>query len=244
MRILLSNDDGINAPGLTALTTILKEFAELTVVAPEKECSAVSHALSIRQPIKIIKYSKTANVETYVVAGYPSDCVKLALLELLPQRPDICLSGINIGSNFGTDVIYSGTIAAATEAALLGIPAMALSADTHDRTANFEEMAAIFAAWLKKFELSKIKKGTLLNINFPLQLSSKKFKLTKLGNSCYIEKYKSLDKNTYVLDGVFTESNDDSATDYQAVKAGFISVTPLHFNQTDLEYPGVFGDLI
>jgi 5'-nucleotidase len=147
-HVLLTNDDGIFAPGLYALYLAMREIAEVTVVAPDSEKSAVGHAITISDPLRVSAFDKNGEFFGYAVKGTPADCVKLAYFALMPQKPDMVVSGINYGSNTGINVIYSGTVSAATEGMILGLPSFAISLTTF-QDADFR-YAAKFAAYLTK----------------------------------------------------------------------------------------------
>ena len=134
MNILVTNDDGIHAPGLTALFQELRSLGQVTVVAPDSEQSAVGHAISLSQPLRVRQVSLDGDVPGWSVNGFPADCVKIAIAELLSDPPDLVVSGINLGPNVGINVLYSGTVSAATEASILGMRALAFSLNTYKKT--------------------------------------------------------------------------------------------------------------
>ena len=138
MKILLTNDDGVYAPGLAALYRELQQLGEVVVVAPESEQSAVGHAITLMTPLRVKEVSLNCGVEGFAVSGFPADCVKIAMAELLPSPPDLVVSGINLGPNVGINVLYSGTVSAATEAGILGVKGVAFSLDSYDKNADFE----------------------------------------------------------------------------------------------------------
>ena len=165
MKILVCNDDGINAPGIQALVTELEKTAEVFVVAPDREQSAVGHAITIHDPLKVSKKYHGKDFFGYAVNGTPADCVKLALCSLMETPPDLIVSGVNQGANLGTDIIYSGTVSAATEGTLLGIPSIAVSINSFKPTANFAVAAEIISELIGKIDGFNMPKGTLLNVN-------------------------------------------------------------------------------
>ncbi len=242
MNILLSNDDGIDAPGLHALAAALKGRAELFIVAPEREQSAVGHAITIHNPLKVSERYYNDTRFGYAVSGTPADCVKLALSSLLPWKPDLLVSGVNQGANLGTDIIYSGTVSAATEGTLLGVPSVAISVDSYKRTAHFATAAQValeLIDFLPEFDMPP---GTLLNVNVPD--SEKKdirgWRLTFQGRTRYVEKYvERIDPRGnmyYWIDGDLVEQEEEAHADYRAVKNGYVSITPIHFDVTNYEY--------
>ncbi|MHB1126430.1 MAG: 5'/3'-nucleotidase SurE [Bacillota bacterium] len=242
MRILLTNDDGIAAPGLNALREALCGLAsQLFVVAPERERSATGHGITVHKPLRVeeINYGEN-NCQGWSVSGTPADCVKLALDILLPAHPDLVISGINLGANLGTDVLYSGTVSAAIEGLMAGIPSFAVSLTSNKVGSDFSP-AALFARHLVKILFSReLPRETLLNVNVPdvdLPGEIKGVKITKLALRRYQNTVeKRLDprgRAYYWLTGeVFAPEPDDDA-DVWAVHEQYISVSPIHFDLTD-----------
>ena len=189
-RILLSNDDGINAPGLAALYEAMKSAGDVVVVAPDSEKSAVGHAITISDPLRVWDFKKNDEFFGYAVNGTPADCVKIAYWALLKEKPDLVVSGINLGSNTGINAIYSGTVSAATEGTILGIPSFAVSLTTF-KDADFS-YAAKFARKLSEDILERgLPKGTLLNVNVPPteEQGIEGVKITRQGRSNYHEHF-------------------------------------------------------
>jgi len=242
MKILLSNDDGIEAKGLKILASALEEHAELFIVAPDREQSAVGHAITIHDPLKVTERYHNEKLFGYAVNGTPADCVKLALCSIMEGPPDLLISGINQGANLGTDIIYSGTVSAATEGTLLGIPSIALSVDSYKRGARFDTAAKVAVELLKFIPKLDVPDGTLLNINVPdigfEELKGRKF--TCQGKTKFVEKYvKRIDPrgNTYYwIAGEVVEIEELDSADYSTVKNGYVSITPIHFDVTNYEY--------
>ncbi len=239
MKILISNDDGIHAPGIMAMYEAVRDLGEIQVVAPISEMSAVGHAITISNPIKTQKVFKDGEFFGYGVGGTPADCVKLAVASLGP-KPDLIVSGINYGPNAGIAVIYSGTVSAATEGTILGIPSIAVSLCTYkDPHWDTAKRAAREAA------MRVIQKGlppeTLLNVNVP-NLPWEKisgYKVTRMGHSRYNEIF---DRRTdprgnvyYWMDGDIETLGDPDGTDLKALDDGFISVSPIWFDLTHRE---------
>ena len=165
-KILLTNDDGINAPGLYALYESIRTMGEVSVVAPEREMSAVGHAITLTDPLRVEKVDKRGEFFGYAVSGTPADCVKIAAWALLDEMPDLVISGINLGNNTGISIIYSGTVSAATEGTILEIPSIAISLVAF-KNPDFR-YAAKFAKKMAEIVLEKgLPIGTLLNINVP-----------------------------------------------------------------------------
>ena len=190
MRILLTNDDGIYAPGLMALYEALRAEHHLDIVAPETEMSAVGHAITLTSPLRVREIAKEGALFGHAVSGTPADCVKIAIQELLPLAPEIVLSGINLGANVGVNVLYSGTVSAATEGAFLGIPSAAISLATHQQP-DFR-FAAEFAKEVIAFMVkSGLREGTALNVNVPALPPDqiKGISITRQGTSRFVERY-------------------------------------------------------
>lgn len=238
MRVLLTNDDGINADGLYALYRSLSKQFDVTVCAPEAEQSAIGHAITLSKPLRVKEIVKNKKFFGYAINGTPADCVKIAVRCVLKYKPQMIISGINHGPNLGSDIMYSGTVSAATEGTILGIPSMAISlASYKDHDFSF---AADFACTLaKKFEKNGIEDGVLLNVNIPSVCKSKirGVRITKQGRSLYEEEFvKRLDprgRTYYWLTGKvqWLKKADDS--DIKAIEDRFVSITPLQFDLTD-----------
>lgn len=238
MNILLTNDDGIYSKGLAALASEISKIGKVTIVAPDRERSATAHAITMHKPLRVEKVNfPVSDIAAWKVNGTPSDCVKIALEALLDFTPDIVLSGINKGPNLGTDVIYSGTVSAAIEAAISGVPSIALSIAAFENI-NYN-LASVYATKLC-YQISKLEfpVEALLNVNIP-SVSEEKIKglyVTHLG----IRKYKnSFDKRKdprgrtyYWMAGEVIEDLNDVGSDVWAVRNNYISVTPLKFNLT------------
>lgn len=235
-RILVSNDDGIQAPGIRALTEALEPLGEVTVVAPLTEQSATSHALTLHHPLRV----KELGPRSFGVEGTPTDSVLLAVKELLPDPPDLVVSGINQGPNMGEDVLYSGTVAAAMEGAILGIPSLAVSlASWKDH--DFDG-ASVVAAGLARTLLSReLPPRFLLNVNVPPvpRASLGGLRITQLGNRVYndviIKKTDPRGRAYYWIGGGEPSWTPSTESDFAAVSEGHVSVTPLLMNLTDLD---------
>jgi 5'-nucleotidase len=240
MRILLTNDDGIRALGINSLCKCLSEIGEVSVVAPDSERSATGHGITLRKPLMIKEIDMGfGGITGYSVSGTPADCVKLALQGQLVPLPDIVISGINQGQNLGTDVLYSGTVSAAIEGALLGVPAIAVSLTSY-KYQNFD----FAAAYTKKLCLDlinkKLTKDTLLNVDVPPLNPDevKGVRITKLGETKYTNVFEGrVDPRgqKYFWQGgeILIEECCDTETDVYAVSNNYISVTPIHFDLTN-----------
>jgi len=238
LKILISNDDGIDSLGIFHLCNALKEIGEVTVVAPLSEQSAVGHAITMMHPLRVIKFYKDGTFFGYAVDGTPADCVKMGVRNILGFLPDVVVSGINHGSNTATSVIYSGTVSAAREAAIMDIPAIAISVTSHN-VFNFETACNTAKKLVKLIGEKGLKKGTLLNVNVP-DLPASEIKgvlLTKQGKSKWDDVYeKRVDpygKEYFWLTGDFVQTDDNLNLDQFAVAQNYVSVTPIHFDLTD-----------
>jgi len=241
LNILITNDDGINSAGLIILAQSISKIANVTVVAPDRERSATAHAITMHKPLRVEKaHIPGCEALGYMVNGTPSDCIKIALEALLDYVPDLVLSGINRGPNLGTDVIYSGTVSAAIEAALSDIPAIALSIASHNHEENVEyDYAANFVKGLCQQILNKdFPKDTLLNVNIPYTQPEKiaGIAVTHLGKIRYTN---SFERRTdprgrayYWLSGEAIEDTNNNGSDVWAIKNNFISITPMLFDLT------------
>lgn len=238
VRVLITNDDGIRAPGLAALVDRRPPGARLWVVAPDRERSATGQAITVHKPLFITPVEMGEGVEAFHVNGTPSDCVKLAL-ELMNEPPDVVISGINRGANLGTDVMYSGTVSGAIEAAVAGLPALAVSLDSREARRPEDYGFAARVAWYLAQRLWErgLPAGTVLNVNVPGGPEVKGFRVTRLG----IRRYRNVfDRRTdprgrvyYWMAGEVEDlDHDDTATDTGAVRAGYVSVTPIEFDLT------------
>jgi 5'-nucleotidase len=231
--ILVTNDDGIHARGLRALAEALGGLGEVQVVAPDREQSAVGHALTLHRPLRV----EVPEEGWSAVNGTPSDCVNLAILGLLPEPPVLVVSGINHGSNLGDDVTYSGTVAAAMEAALLGIPAMAVSQAEPD-AGGFEAAAEVARLLAARVLVEGLPRQTLLNVNVPAGRPAG-IRVTRLGRRVYREKaVREVDprgRPYYWIGAGPPEWDQDEDSDIVAVRAGFAAVTPVHLDLTS--YP-------
>ncbi len=241
MRILLSNDDGINAPGIRALAQTLAMEHEVFIVAPDRERSAAGHSLTLHHPLRVEEFEIgfEKNIKAWATNGTPGDCVKIALRALFDVHPDLLISGINNGPNLGADILYSGTVSAAMEGAVLGCPSIAVSlCDPDYESADFSYAASFVAKFVPRIAEINFPKKTILNINIPTVNSHgiTGIKITKLGTRMYTDRYeKRLDprgKIYYWLAGELIDSDEDQDTDVTAIKNNKISITPITFEMT------------
>lgn len=239
-HILITNDDGIHAPGIHALAEALAPIADITVVAPQIEQSCVSLSVTIRSPLKIEKLQWKDNVTAYSVSGTPADCIKLALNVVLDKAPDIVVSGINRGTNAGRNILYSGTVAGAIEASIHDIPAIAFSCRDYFDT-DYKTAAAYIPRTVEYVLSHPLALGTLLNINFPTKdLPIQGFKLTKQGKEYWgeepNERFHPVEGHAYYWIGAklmaFEEEED---SDIAWLHKGFITAVPVNVGSlTDL----------
>lgn len=249
MRILLSNDDGINAEGLAALREALAGSGEIWVVSPEWECSGSSHGITVHTPLRPRKVHFPDGVVGWSVNGTPADCVKLAIEALLPHLPDIVVSGINLGANLGTDVIYSGTVSAAVEGVINDIPSIAVSLAAY-RDPDYSYAAEFMKNFIERIKRKGLPKGKLLNINVPSG-RPRGVKVTRLGMRKYVNVFhRRVDPRGREYYWMAGEPQDivlpavqerPVETDIQAIADQFISITPLQLDLTDY---GNLEDLI
>jgi 5'-nucleotidase len=243
LNILISNDDGIYSKGIYELAKALKSLGKVFVVAPDKEQSATGHAITMHQPLrskKIIFFD--TDIDAWWVSGTPADCIKLGIETLIGVKPDIIVSGINNGENLGTDIIYSGTVSAALEGSIFSIPAFAVSYAKHGER-DFSKAAEYALQIIKQSLNYKLPKDIILNINIPdlsIVKNVKGIKITELGVKKYknnFEERKDPRGNSYYwLAGELIESEIGENTDINAVKNGYISITPIHLDLTEYGY--------
>ena len=232
-EILVTNDDGVHSEGIKELAAALAHLGKVTVVAPMQEASAIGHALTLRRPLRI----ETIGTNTFGIDGTPTDCVNLAISHVIKQKPDLIVSGINKGWNLGDDVTYSGTVSGALEGALLGIPAIAVSTQNFHRRNEFEfGPSARAAATVAELVLERgMPKFTLLNINVP-RGKHKGFKATVQAKRNHItvvsERMDPRHKPYYWIEEGENHWEPHDRSDYQAVRDGYISITPLQPDMT------------
>ena len=244
MKVLLTNDDGIGAPGLAALEKEISKIADVMVVAPATEMSAVGHAITLSDPLRVTDYYKNGSFFGQAVTGTPADCVKIAYWALLKDKPkpDLLISGINLGSNAGINTIYSGTVSAATEGAILQLPSFAVSLATY--TQPYFEVAAQFAAKLAlKIVDQKLPESVFLNVNVPplKKEEIRGVKITRQGLTSYWEEFEERhdprQRKYYWLTGEKKQSSTDKNIDDRALQDNYISITPVHYDLT--HYPSI-----
>lgn len=255
LHILITNDDGIHAEGIQHLAETLyrcNDNYRLTIVAPDHERSAVGHGITMHRPLRVAKvsYLHNPNLTCWAVNGTPSDSVKLAVEAILDSKPDLVISGINRGSNLGTDVLYSGTVSAAVEGLIMGIPSIAVSLTGIGTGRCYLYAADFISRFIPLLVKSDIPASTLININVPETVDAiKGARVTRLGNRRYRNTFdKRFDPRGliyYWLAGELVEDDpEESDSDTRAIRDGYISVTPIHFQLTNREIMPVLAQLI
>ena len=237
--ILVTNDDGIAAPGIRALVEAVKDLGRVIVVAPDSPQSGMGHAITIGHPLRLYKADIFEGIEAWQCSGTPVDCVKLAKDKILHRKADICVSGINHGANNSINVIYSGTMSAAMEAAIEGIPSVGFSSLDYNYNADFTVAKQVAREVTQKMLSSDLLPHTLLNVNIPIR-SAEEFKGLKICRQAYAKWEEEFDhrvdprgKDYYWMTGKFLNIDKGDDTDVQALKDGYASVVPVKFDLTD-----------
>lgn len=238
VQILLVNDDGIYSPGLTAMAAALRQWGDLTVVAPAVEQSGVGHSITYLHPLVVHKEHRQGEFFGWKVEGSPADCTKLGILELSPQRPDVIVSGINTGTNIGINVIYSGTVAGAVEGAFFGIPSIAVSQWT-DPPPDYDRTAKLAVELCRQLLKQSTPENLLWNVNFPANKPGWPLgaKLSSMGIRRHTETVeKRIDPRgrTYYWSGLnpIKSHHPDPGSDIHSILAGYVAITPLKFDLT------------
>ncbi len=240
MKVLLTNDDGILAEGLAALHEGLKDNFEVSVVAPETEMSAVGHAISISNPLRVRRFKRNGNFFGFGINGTPADCVKIAVQEILDKSPDIILSGINLGGNVGINILYSGTVSAATEGAFLGIPSAAISLDTKHNP-DFS-LPVRFARRLIDFMVkNNLREGAALNVNIP-PIPEEKIRGVSFAPQELARHRDRYEKRSdprgdiyYWLASEIPVEKSNPGSDLKTLTKNYITITPITFDLTDFK---------
>jgi 5'-nucleotidase len=238
MRILLANDDGILAPGLSAMRQELCKLGEVLVAAPESPQSAAAHAITVGDDIAVSRVHVHDAFYGHAVSGSPADAVKIALAELLDERPDLVVSGINAGANVGINVLYSGTVAAAAEGAFFGVPSVAVSLEFSEEL-EFARAAEIGRAVIESLLAAGLTGGKLINVNIPALRPGvpRGVRIARQSTRAMEDRYECRrqqdGRRWYTLKGEFANTDDEPATDLRAIREGYVAVTPLHFDLTD-----------
>lgn len=236
--ILITNDDGVSAPGIKALTEAVKDLGKVIVVAPDKPQSGMGHAITIGFPLRLSPVTTFENIEAYQCSGTPVDCVKLAVDKVLHRRPDICLSGINHGANHSINVIYSGTMSAALEASIESIPSVGFSLLDYSMNADFTGAAYYAHLLVEQLLKKKIDKHLCLNVNIP-PVKKNELKGLKICRQAYAKYEERFDERQdpggrkyYWLTGEFQNFDKGKDTDVWALENNYISVVPVQFDLT------------
>ncbi len=240
-RILVTNDDGIYAPGIAALIQVAKEFGEAIVVAPDSPQSGMGHAISVGRPLRINKEMIPADVEAYSVSGTPADCVKLATGVLMEEDPDLIVSGINHGYNSSVSCIYSGTLSAAREGAIQGIPSVGFSLGNFQHSADMSAAKYAVRAVIKRVIEQELRPGQLLNVNIPYlpidEMKGIKVVRQAIGRwqEEFDERVDPYGRKYYWLTGNFTLQDEGTDTDIHVLNDGYVSVTPMTHDLTQYQ---------
>ncbi|MDR4505709.1 MAG: 5'/3'-nucleotidase SurE [Candidatus Scalindua sp.] len=239
MEILLTNDDGIYSPGILLLKQALLSIGSVTVVAPDVQQSGVGHSITFSHPLRVRDVHLDSEFVGYGIDGSPADCVKIGVRQIMKEQPDLLVAGINIGANVGINVLYSGTVAAAIEGAVLGIPAVAVSLEISELPPDVKGAADIAGEMIRHIVTREIPRGTLLNVNIPLipKKEIKGVRITKQYSGDFHEHYERRTDPRgsayYWLAGTGWPEEEVTGTDMHALKGGYISITPLKYDLTD-----------
>lgn len=240
MKLLLTNDDGVNAKGIYILAKELEKNHEIIIVAPSVERSACSHSITMREPL-IVKEVELNGIKSkaYSVSGTPADCVKVAVNKLTNGKVDMVLSGINNGVNAGIDVLYSGTVSAAIEAAIYKIPSMAVSSQIEGGEDNYEVAAEYASDLIEKIKNKYLKDDVVWNLNVPIlnKEKIKGIKICRIGGrtyNSYFEEHTTNDEKSFQLRGELNNVQDID-TDVHFIKQGYVTLTPLHYDLTNFK---------
>ena len=237
--ILVTNDDGINAPAIRTLISVIKDIGDVIVVAPDSPQSGMGHAITINSTLHSSRITpKNSEIIEYSCSGTPADCVKLAINELMPRKPDLCVSGINHGSNSSINVIYSGTMSAAIEAGIEGVPAIGFSLLDYSWNADFSQSKDLIRKITLNALNNGIPKGVILNVNIPAVKKSdiKGVKICRQAKAYWVEEFDKrknpLGQEYYWLTGKFVNKDQGEDTDEWALKNNYISIVPVEFDLT------------
>ncbi len=237
--ILITNDDGISAPGISNLVEAVKDMGKIVVVAPDKPQSGMGHAITIGHPLRLHAVQTFGDIEAYQCTGTPVDCVKLAVDKVLHRKPDICLSGINHGANHSINVIYSGTMSAAVEAAIESIPSIGFSLLDYSIEADFSAAKKFARLIVEKMLKTKLDKHTILNVNFPA-VAEKLIRGVKVCRQAYakyeedfLERDDPHGRKYFWLTGEFVNFDKGRDTDVWALKNNYVSIVPVQFDMTN-----------
>jgi len=234
--ILVVNDDGIESQGISFLSSVIREIGDVFVVAPHLNRSGASHSMTLNQPIYLEKINERKN--EFICSGTPVDCVKIAMKKILPRKPDLCISGINHGSNHSINGLYSGTLHGAMEATIHGVSSLAFSHLSYSDTINFQPFGSIIKKMTHSVLEHHLPQGVTLNVNFPnINFNQiKGLKICQQGKGCWSEEFKYVKKNKsktfYSISGEFKSDFNDKKSDSWALKNNFISIVPVTIDST------------
>lgn len=238
--ILVTNDDGINAPGIKYLVKIMSLIGDVVIVAPDSPKSATSQAITINYPLFVSRcYNHSTAKLEYEISGTPADCIKFGVNQILEKKPDICVSGINHGSNSSVNVLYSGTVAAAIEAGIQGIPAIGFSILDYSWEVKFDHLKKFILSITLSSIKNKLPNDIVLNVNFP-KSKVKGVKVCRQANAQWKERFykreNPMGKDYYWLTGDFINNDKSNQTDEYALKKGYASIVPIKFDLTATDY--------
>ncbi|TNE76727.1 MAG: 5'/3'-nucleotidase SurE [Bacteroidetes bacterium] len=237
--ILVTNDDGVSSKGIRSLVEVASRFGEVVVVAPDSPQSGMGHAITIHDPIRLHTSDIFDPIQAYATSGTPVDCVKLAVYEILHRKPDLLLSGINHGSNAATNVLYSGTMSAAVEGAMEGIPSIGFSLESFDQDADFETSKKVVSDVIQLVLENGLSKNTCLNVNIPYvsEADFKGIKVCRAAHAFWEDRFESrkdqFGRPYFWLTGDFVDQEKSEDTDLYWLERGFASIVPTQFDMTD-----------
>lgn len=241
--ILVCNDDGIDAKGIHALACALDGLGDIVVIAPEREQSAAGHSITMRDPVRAFSYAfeiPSGPIRAFAVSGTPADCIKLGCNRLLPRYPDLVVSGINSGPNTAVNILYSGTVSAASEACILGIPSIAVSLCSWDEEADFEPAGQYARLVAERVLEEGLPEAILLNVNVPAGRELNGIEITRQASARWEEEFSPrtdpFGRTYYWLTGRFVNLDDSGDNDLAAIDRGYVSVTPLRLDLTAYDH--------
>lgn len=249
MNILVTNDDGIDSPGIYALAMELRSLGTVHVIAPDRQQSAVGHALTVSSPLRATPFHREGELFGYAVTGTPADCVKLGISTLLEKKPDILVSGINHGANTSINVLYSGTVSAATEGMMMGVPSVAVSLDSFAYDVDCRPAAKYAAKIVRRMQEITLPAGTLLNVNVPAiaEEEIKGIRVTAQGSGMWHDTYERrrdpMGREYFWLAGTYYPTAGEPGSDDAALHDGYVALTPIRFQLTDHAMVEALGEL-
>ena len=236
-KILITNDDGILSKGIYALWEAMQDLGDTFIAAPSVEKSASSHSLTLSDPLRVSNAKRKNGFEGWSISGTPVDCVKIAIRSLMDDKPDVLVSGINHGANLGNNIMYSGTVSAAAEGMIMGIPSIAISLASHE-TDNYDVVKEFAKKIVKKVIVNGIPKDMLLNVNVPYcsEEEVKGVRITKQGSQYFLDEFEERidprDGNYFWIKGEMIDEDKSIEFDGAAIKENYVSITPIHYKLT------------